>query len=87
VTDSGQALPEALRLAERLAAMAPNTIASAKELANQAPGRRLHEQLDAERDHFVVNLFHANGAEGLQAFLNKRPPVSNRRTSWIRTPC
>jgi len=74
VTDSGQTLPEALRLAERLATMAPNAIASAKELANQALGRRLHEQLDAERDHFVDNLFHANGAEGLQAFLSKRPP-------------
>jgi enoyl-CoA hydratase/carnithine racemase len=73
VTDSGQALAEALRLAERLAAMAPNAIASAKELVNQAPGRRLGEQLDAEREHFVANLFHANGAEGLQAFFDKRP--------------
>jgi enoyl-CoA hydratase/carnithine racemase len=74
VTDSGQALAEALRLADRLAAMAPNAIASAKELVNQAPARRLREQLDAERDHFVANLFHANGAEGLQAFLEKRKP-------------
>jgi enoyl-CoA hydratase/carnithine racemase len=74
VTDSGQALAEALRVAERLGAMAPNAIASAKELVNQAPGRRLAEQLDAEREHFVANLFHANGAEGLRAFFDKRPP-------------
>ena len=74
VTDSGQALAEALRLAERLGALAPNAIASAKELVNQAPGRRLAEQLDAEREHFVSNLFHANGAEGLRAFFEKRPP-------------
>jgi enoyl-CoA hydratase/carnithine racemase len=74
VTDSGQALGDALRLAERLAAMAPNAIASAKELVNQAPGRRLREQLDHERDHFVDNLFHPNGGEGLQAFFDKRPP-------------
>ena len=74
VTDSGQALAEALRIADRLAAMAPNALASAKELVNQAPGRRLAEQLDAEREHFVANLFHANGAEGLQAFFEKRRP-------------
>ena len=26
----------------------------------------------AERDHFVANLFDANGAEGLQAYFEKR---------------
>lgn len=74
VTDTGQALAEALRMAERLARMAPNAVASAKELVNQARGRSLREQLDAERDHFIDNLFHANGGEGLQAFFEKRPP-------------
>lgn len=74
VTDSGQALAEALRVADRLAAMAPNAVASVKELVGQASGRRLRDQLDAERDHFVDNLFHANGGEGLQAFFDKRPP-------------
>jgi len=74
VTDSGQALAEALRVADRLAEMAPNALASAKELINQAPSRSLREQLDSERDHFVQNLFHPNGAEGLQAFFDKRAP-------------
>ena len=32
------------------------------------------EHLAAERDYFVDNLFHANGAEGLRAFLDKRKP-------------
>jgi len=72
ITDRGQALAEALRLAERLAAMAPNALASAKELVQRAPGHSLAEQLGAERDHFVENLFHENGAEGLNAFLEKR---------------
>jgi len=31
--------------------------------------------LASERDHFVENLFHDNGAEGLQAFIDKRPPI------------
>ena len=75
VTDSGQSFAEALRLAERLAAMAPNALASAKELLQQAAaGGLLKDQLAAERDHFVVNLFHDNGAEGLNAFLEKRAP-------------
>lgn len=74
VVDSGQALAEALRLAERLGAMAPNALESGKQLLQQAPGRTLAQQLAAERDHFIQNLFHANAAEGLQAFIDKRPP-------------
>ncbi len=73
VVDRGHAVAEALRLGDRLAGMAPNAVASAKDLLQRAPGRSLRAQLDAERDHFVENLFHDNGAEGLNAFLEKRP--------------
>ncbi len=72
VSANGQALGEALRLAERLAEMAPNAIASGKELLQRAPRESFNAQLAAERDHFVANLFDANGAEGLQAFFDKR---------------
>ena len=71
---SGQSSVEALKLVERLATMAPNALASAKELVQQAPSRTIHQQLAAERDHFIDNLFHPNGAEGLQAFFEKRAP-------------
>lgn len=74
VSASGQALTQALEVAERLAQCAPNAIASAKELVNQWPERSLAQQLDAERAHFLENFFHANGGEGLQSFLEKRPP-------------
>ena len=74
VTDNGQTSAEALRLAQRLGDMAPNAIASGKELVQQAASRSLREQLDAERDHFVENLFHDNAAEGLLAFAEKRAP-------------
>lgn len=73
-----QALSHALALADRLAAMAPNALASAKELLNDAPQRTLRQQMDAERDHFVRNLFDANGGEGVQAFLDKRAPRFRR---------
>lgn len=74
VTDSGRALADALVIAGQLAACAPNAVASAKELVNQAGTNSLDQQLDAERDHFLDNLFHDNGAEGLQAFFDKRAP-------------
>lgn len=77
VTGPGAALAEALALAERFATLAPNAVASAKELVEQAPRRELVDQLAAERDHFLANLFAANGAEGVQAFLDKRTPRFN----------
>lgn len=75
VTEPGQALAQALALADNLNAKAPNALASFKELANNALAQPLSTQLQQERDHFVRNLHHANGGEGIQAFLDKRPPV------------
>ena len=72
VCSSGSALREALALAERLNARAPNALASIKELLNDAPAHTLSQQLPNERDHFVRNLHHANGGEGIDAFLTKR---------------
>jgi enoyl-CoA hydratase/carnithine racemase len=70
----GSALADALILAERLATLAPGAVASVKELVSQAPRRALAEQLAAERDEFIANLFGADGAEGLRAFTEKRAP-------------
>jgi len=74
VTAAGGALAEALVLAARLNARAPNALASIKELINDAPANSLSQQLASERDHFVRNLHHANGGEGIEAFLHKRKP-------------
>jgi len=74
LSHAGSALTDALTLAERLNARAPNTLASIKELINDAPGNTLSQQLASERDHFVKNLHHANGGEGIDAFLQKRTP-------------
>jgi enoyl-CoA hydratase/carnithine racemase len=73
VSAPGEALADALALAERLNARAPNAMAAIKELANDATSASLHQQLGAERDHFVNCLHHANAGEGIQAFLDKRP--------------
>ena len=68
-------LSTALALAEKLNARAPNVLASLKELVNEAPAQSLHAHLQMERDHFVRNLHHANGGEGIGAFLEKRTPT------------
>jgi enoyl-CoA hydratase/carnithine racemase len=72
VSAMGEALDDALAISERLNARAPNALGSIKELANEAPTQSLHAQLTAERDHFVRNLHHTNGGEGIAAFLEKR---------------
>lgn len=76
VAAPGEALAAALELAERLGRQtAPNVVASVKELASHWPPLPLAEHLVAEREHFVENLFHRNGGEGLRAFLEKRKPT------------
>ena len=74
VSVAGGALAEAMKLAENLNARAPNVLASVKELINDAASNTLSQQLASERQHFVVNLHHANGGEGIDAFLNKYHP-------------
>lgn len=73
-SESGKALDDALALAEQLARVAPNAVASIKKLAQAAQRQGLHAHLADERDHFIDNLFHANGLEGPTAFLEKRSP-------------
>jgi enoyl-CoA hydratase/carnithine racemase len=74
VTPPGEALAQALQLAESLNSRAPNALASIKELINDAAGSTLNEQLASEQEHFVRNLHDANAGEGIDAFLTKRSP-------------
>lgn len=74
VSAPGSALAEALEIAGRLEARAPNALASIKELMNEAEGAPLSRHLAAERDHFVRNLHHPNAGIGIEAFLAKKAP-------------
>jgi enoyl-CoA hydratase/carnithine racemase len=74
VAAPGAALEEALLLAEKLNARAPNVMASIKELINDAGAATLTRHLDSERDHFVKNLHHVNAGIGIAAFLARRTP-------------
>ncbi len=73
ISDPGQALDDALALAEQLNVRAPNALASIKELLNEAAGATLTQQLAQERAHFVRNLHHPNAGIGIAAFLAKEP--------------
>jgi enoyl-CoA hydratase/carnithine racemase len=74
LSDAGDALQATLVLASSLNSRAPNVMASIKELTQSAQINDLHTQLIEERVHFVKNLHHPNGQEGIEAFLNKRSP-------------
>jgi enoyl-CoA hydratase/carnithine racemase len=74
VSASGAALSEALALAERLNAKAPNALASIKELLDEASSHTLSQQLARERERFVANLHHPNGRIGIEAFLARQTP-------------
>lgn len=56
VVSAGTALPSALTLAEQLAKVPGGVLSSVKELVNDASAQSLRQQLDAEKQHFVVNL-------------------------------
>jgi enoyl-CoA hydratase/carnithine racemase len=72
---TGSALADAIELADKLNARAPNVLASIKELMNEAAGATLTTHLASERDHFVKNLHHPNAGIGIAAFLAKQPPA------------
>lgn len=74
VVPPGQALTEALRLAEGLAEQSPHAVGRIKGLINHAATASLSEHLVAERDNFVAALHHPDGGEGISAFLEKRKP-------------
>ena len=67
-------LDEALRLAEEIASRAPVAVRAAKKMINQAFERTLSEGLAEEKQEFY-NLFATDDQkEGMQAFVEKRPP-------------
>ena len=72
---TGSALADAMELAEKLNARAPNALASIKELMNESAGATLTAHLASERDHFVKNLHHPNAGIGIAAFMAKQPPT------------
>lgn len=68
---SGTAVSEALAWAETLAHVPLGVLASVKELVNDAQ-RPLREHLQAEKQHFLVNLSRPEAGKAIDAFLQRR---------------
>ena len=68
---NGQALPQALQLAARLAERAPGVLASMKELVQESE-QPLRAHLDAEKKHFIHNLLQPEAGQAIDAFLKRR---------------
>lgn len=68
-------LDEALELAQQIAERAPVAVRIAKEAVNQALETSLTEGLAYERRVFYLLFATEDQKEGMQAFIEKRPPV------------
>lgn len=65
---------EAIKLAEKISAQSPLTLAMAKESVNRAYETSLAEGLNFERRFFHATFATKDQKEGMGAFLEKRPP-------------
>lgn len=75
IVGARQTLASALEWARQLAQRSPHALGQIKALIEAAPTRTLAEQLSLEKQSFLDTLFHAEGFEGINAFLEKRKAV------------
>ncbi len=75
VVPAADLLAEALKIAEAIAAMPPLAVMAAKELVNAAEELPLAEGIRLERRLFHMLAATEDKAEGMAAFLEKRPAV------------
>ena len=74
LTDAGQALEQALVLAQQVAQGPELAMARIKELCRQAPRNTLEAQLELEAQYMVLSQESEEAREGIGAFLEKRSP-------------
>ncbi|NQE49992.1 enoyl-CoA hydratase [Herbaspirillum rubrisubalbicans] len=73
LVESGQALEAAVQLATTLAEGPAQAMAGIKHLCQHTYGATLEEQLELEAQHMVLAQGEDEAAEGIHAFLEKRP--------------
>jgi 2-(1,2-epoxy-1,2-dihydrophenyl)acetyl-CoA isomerase len=74
VVADGAAVDEAVALAERVAAGSLHSYGRSKRLLGDAFGTPLEAHLEREREALAACGAHADGQEGLRAFVEKRKP-------------
>ena len=72
ITPAGTVLEQALVWAEQLAQAPAAVLTSIKELVNEAQAQTLRQQLDAEKQHFMVNLLRPQAGHAIEKFLNRK---------------
>ncbi|WP_053572879.1 oxepin-CoA hydrolase, alternative type [Caballeronia cordobensis] len=87
LAEPGSALPDALAMAQLLAAGPERAIARIKSLCRRAGENTLDAQLDLEADYMTESLGDDESAEGIGAFFGKRPAdyVALRRGSIVQS--
>jgi enoyl-CoA hydratase len=75
VFQAEQLLPEALKIAERLAGLSPVAVALAKQAVNRAFETTLIEGVRHERALFLSLFGTPDQKEGMAAFVEKRKPA------------
>jgi 2-(1,2-epoxy-1,2-dihydrophenyl)acetyl-CoA isomerase len=79
-------LPEAEALAARLASQASTALALTKRALDAALGNTLAQQLDLEGELQLKAATHPDHAEGVRAFLEKRPAAFGKARVESRSP-
>ncbi len=74
LSNPGESLVQALHLAQRLNARAPNALTGIKDLLNSAAQMPLSDHLAQEKSSFVTLLHHPNALTGINALINKQTP-------------
>ncbi len=74
VVDSGESLDQALYWAQQISAQSPDSVRACKRLIQSARNLPLEDGMERERQRFVALFGTDNQREGVQAFLEKRPP-------------
>ncbi|CAM3629324.1 crotonase/enoyl-CoA hydratase family protein [Smaragdicoccus niigatensis] len=79
VTEPGQALAGALRLAEQIAVNAPLSLLASKQIIDETSDWSTAEAFARQNDIASEALFSADATEGIMAFAEKRAPVWTSR--------